>query len=173
MTTEPSTNEQLRTRAVPRRAAGNPDEGGVDVLDRTTCLDLLRTVEVGRLAWADDDGRIQVRPVNFGLDGESVLIRCRDGAMLAAARGERPVSFEADAIEPALRTGWSVLVVGAGSEVRPGPEADVLAGLVEPWATGQRPHLLRLRAEEITGRRLRLGPGAVSVVRLGADEPPD
>ena len=39
---------------------------GVDVLDRDSCLALLGTVAVGRVAWADADGRVQVRPVTFG-----------------------------------------------------------------------------------------------------------
>ena len=80
------------------------DDGRLEALDRQDCLDLLRTVSVGRLAWSDRDGRVQIRPVNFvldpgpdpGPDTACVLVRCRDGGMLEAVRHGRPVSFEAD-----------------------------------------------------------------------------
>ncbi len=161
------------------RTVGRPGTTGprdeqpdrVDVLDRASCLDLLRSVVVGRLAWAAADGWVHIRPVNFGLDGESVVIRCGPGSMLAAIRAGARVGFEADGLEPALRSGWSVLVVGAATEVLSGPTAGLRSGLVDPWAGGARPQLVALRGGEISGRRLRLGAGAVSVVRLGADDP--
>ncbi|MGE0296908.1 pyridoxamine 5'-phosphate oxidase family protein [Pseudonocardia sp.] len=154
------------------------DRGRLETLDRQGCLDLLRTVTVGRLAWADRDERIQVRPVNFTLDSTlgtaCVLVRCGDGEMLAAARDGRPFSFEADQIEPALRGGWSVLVVTDGVEISTtistagtGDTAD--ADLPEPWAAGERPHVLRLatgHGATITGRWLRLAGGDISVVRV-------
>lgn len=142
---------------------------GIDVLDRRSCLDLLGTVAVGRLAWSDADGRIQLRPVTFGLDDGCVAFRCGPGSMLTAIREGRPVGFEADGIEPALRTGWSVLVAGASAELvppsatRPGPR------IVEPWARGGRPYLVRLRDGQVSGRRLGPAAGVVSVVRWGPD----
>lgn len=141
------------------------ERGELETLDRGTCLDLLATVAVGRLAWAGADARVQVRPVNFVVDGSDVLVRCQDGAMLDAARAGRPFSFEADQVEPALRGGWSVLVVCAGAQVTDGSGAP----LPEPWAAGERPHVLRLVPEAVTGRRLQLAGGEISVVRLDPD----
>lgn len=139
-------------------------EDGPEVLDRSTCLRLLRTVAVGRLAWAAADGRIEIRPVTFALDGPDVMIRCQAGSMHSAIRDGRPVSFEADLLEPALRTGWSVLVVGTGEEI--GADAEQGAASVRPWAQGDRPYLVRLRAGDVTGRRLRPAAGDITIVRL-------
>lgn len=143
---------------------------GVDVLDRESCLAMLGTVAVGRLAWSDADGRIQVRPITFELDDGCVAFRCGPGSMLTAVREGRPVSFEVDRIEPALRSGWSVLLVGAAAELVTTSAAHPKVRIVDPWAGGERPHLVRLRAGEISGRRLRLAAGGVSVVRVDHDD---
>jgi hypothetical protein len=143
---------------------------GVDVLDRESCLALLGTVAVGRLAWSDPDGRIQLRPVTFGLDDGCVAFRCGPGSMLTAIREGRPVSFEADGIEPALRTGWSVLVAGPTAELAPPSAPQPGPRIVDPWARGGRPHLVRLRAGQVTGRRLGPTAGGVSVVRVDPDD---
>ena len=151
---------------------GPPDAraDGVDVLDPEACLALLRTVALGRIAWSDADGRVQVRPVTFGLDGGCVAFRCGPGSMLDAIREGRPVGFEADRIEPALRSGWSVLLVGATAELDTASAGHPGSRIVDPWAGGERPHLVRLRAGELSGRRLRLAAGGVSVVRVGPDD---
>lgn len=142
---------------------------GVDVLDRGSCLALLGTVAVGRLAWADADGRVEVRPVTFGLHDGCVALRCGPGSMLTAIREGRPVSFEADAVEPALRSGWSVLVAGATAELVPTSASQ--PGIVDPWVRGGCPHLVRLRGGRLSGRRLALAAGGVSVVRMPTDAP--
>jgi nitroimidazol reductase NimA-like FMN-containing flavoprotein (pyridoxamine 5'-phosphate oxidase superfamily) len=159
---------------VAERAAGTLKamafpEDRLEVLDRRECLELLASVDVGRLAWARTDGRVQVRPVNFVLDRGDVMIRCRAGSMLDAVRGGRAVAFEADELEPALRAGWSVLIVGTAREVSPATNGERWAAPAEPWAGGPRPHVVRVHGEEITGRRLRLTPAAAEAVYLEPD----
>jgi len=83
-------------------------------LDRAACLDLLKSVGLGRVAWAAHDGRVVVEPVNFVLDDEGVVFRTGEGEKLDAVRSGRAFSFGADEVEPALRVGWSVLVSGRG-----------------------------------------------------------
>jgi uncharacterized protein len=141
----------------------------LDVLDRRSCLELLATATVGRIGWAAQDGRVEIRLVNIALDGEDVVIRCEPGTMLDALHTGRAVAVEADALEPALRTGWTVVVTGRAAEVDAGPQAERLVDLVQPWAGGERRHLIRVRAEQVTGRRLRLTAGGSTVVSL---EPP-
>jgi nitroimidazol reductase NimA-like FMN-containing flavoprotein (pyridoxamine 5'-phosphate oxidase superfamily) len=85
---------------------------GLMALDASACWKLLSRARVGRLAWTDPDGRIMVVPVNFGLDGHSVVIRTGDTTLLAAARTGRRCAFQADDLEPGLRSGWTVLVDG-------------------------------------------------------------
>lgn len=142
------------------------DDDGLEVLDAASCRDLLRTVPVGRLAWAGPDGRVEIRLLNVGLDGDELVFRVADGSVLDAVRTGCPLTFEADRIEAALRTGWTVVVVGHGIE----DAAGAVAGRVTPWARGDRPWAVRLRPERITGRRVRLAPGGVTVVDLPAEE---
>jgi uncharacterized protein len=145
------------------------DADGLEVLDRATCLTLLGTVDVGRCAWVGDDGRVVVLPVNFVVEEDDIIFRSGAGTKLLAARKGELFSFEGDGIEPALRTGWSVLVTGPASEVTDPDEAGRLLQLVHPWGRDTRPSVIRLRAEKVTGRRLRLQPGGTSVVHLSPD----
>jgi hypothetical protein len=93
------------------------------------------------------------------------MIRCRAGSMLDAVRGGRCVAFEADELEPALRAGWSVLIIGTAREVGGvGVDGQRWSVHAEPWAGGPCSHVVRVHAEEVTGRRLRLTPSAAETV---------
>jgi nitroimidazol reductase NimA-like FMN-containing flavoprotein (pyridoxamine 5'-phosphate oxidase superfamily) len=142
---------------------------GLEILDRASCLELLATAQVGRLAWAAVDGHVHIRPVNYTLAGTDVIVRTGMGSILAAALARLPVTFEADELEPALETGWSVVVIGTAEDVGSTDEAALLRESVHPWACGSRPHVVRIRASEVTGRRLRPRSGPIVVVRLEPD----
>jgi nitroimidazol reductase NimA-like FMN-containing flavoprotein (pyridoxamine 5'-phosphate oxidase superfamily) len=127
----------------------------LDVLNRRQCLDLLQGVRVGRLVFTEN-GLPEVQPVNFRLWRDDVVIRVAGGAKLAAATDKRVVAFEADELDPDLRTGWSVTVLGHAQEVTEVDELVEVAGtFVEPWAEGRRDHFVRIRSEKITGRQFR------------------
>mgnify|MGYP003911289881 CR=1 FL=1 len=72
------------------------NDEGFEILDRATCLELLSTHQVGRLAWATVDGQVHVRPVNYTLVGNDVIVRTRAGSILAAAQANLQMTFEAD-----------------------------------------------------------------------------
>jgi nitroimidazol reductase NimA-like FMN-containing flavoprotein (pyridoxamine 5'-phosphate oxidase superfamily) len=147
-------------------------EQELEILDPATCLDLLGTVDVGRCAWVGGDGRVVVLPVNFAIEDGDIIFRSAHGAKLAAARGGQRFSFEGDDVEPALHTGWSVLVTGHATEVTDPEEAGRLAQLVHPWARDERANVVRLRTEQVTGRRLRVHAGGTRVVYLDPDYSP-
>jgi uncharacterized protein len=123
-------------------------------LGRAECLGLLGQVSVGRMVFTDRTHPM-VHPVNFSLDGEDVILRTASGGKLVAAVQGGTVAFEADEIDPATCSGWSVVVVGHAEVVT---DIDQLVGLSgpdrRPWAPGRTGHVIRIRAEEITGRRL-------------------
>jgi hypothetical protein len=79
------------------------------------------------------DGRILVVPVNYGLDGRTVVLRTGDTDLLAVARARSRVAFQVEDIEPGLRSGWTVLVDGTLDEVDDEDLAERLARLVDPW----------------------------------------
>lgn len=89
---------------------------------------------IGRVAWACDDGRVPVLPVNFVMDGDAIVFRTAEGGKLSAVRQGRPLSLEADDVEPGLRTGWSVLVIGTARVVTHTVTIDRLTRLpLAPW----------------------------------------
>lgn len=132
------------------------------MLDRDACLSLLRSVDVGRVAWAADDGEVTVVPVNFALAGEDIVFSTAAGGKLDAVRSGRTISFEADDLEPALRSGWSVLAVGHAELTA---ETDPAGQRPVPWDRRPKPYLIRLHLERVSGYRLPLHGGGVSIER--------
>ena len=70
------------------------------------------------------------------------------------------VTFEVDDLDVKSRSGWSVMVRGAAREVTsaddPWASPGHDAAPVIPWAPGQRDHLVRIVADDVTGRRIHL-----------------
>jgi len=124
----------------------------VEVLDRETCLRLLRSAPVGRVAVAPPGEAPLVVPVNFLLVEERILFRTDYGTVFRqAVLGEGPVSFQVDEVDVASRTGWSVLVQGRATEVG---EWEASGLPLRPWAAGAKAHWVQLEPESVTGRRL-------------------
>ncbi len=118
------------------------------MLSREECWQLLTTGAVGRLAVITADGLPFVVPVNYVLDGETVVFRT-DYGMKFDALLRHPVAFQADSIDPRTHTGWTVLVQGVAHEATP-QEADHLT--VEPWA-GPKQRWVQIVSRHISGRR--------------------
>lgn len=132
--------------------AGPQQAGDLGSLDRDECLRLLSTRSVGRLAYIARAGVPDIVPVNYALAEGQLLIRTGSGPKLRAAERTDTVAFEVDDVDEDLHGGWSVVVRGRLSVVRPG-ELGVSASPT-PWATGPRRHLMRLEPARVTGRRL-------------------
>jgi nitroimidazol reductase NimA-like FMN-containing flavoprotein (pyridoxamine 5'-phosphate oxidase superfamily) len=133
---------------------------GLEVLDRDTCLELLAGDEVGRLAIAGRGAPI-LMPVNYALDGETVVFRTDPGTKLERAGRFGRAAFEIDRFDREARSGWSVVVTGRLEEVTDYDAATLerLTRLpLRPWARGEKQHWVRLVPSKITGRRV--GPSA-------------
>jgi hypothetical protein len=144
----------------------DPVDTGFATLGEPACWNLLPDTGVGRLAWAEPDGRIVVVPVNFGRDARSVVVRTGDTALLDAARDRRRCGFQVEDLEPGLRSGWTVLIDATLVEVQDEEFADRLARLVDPWLREPRPFVLLLQVHGVAGRSLH-GVGGVQVITLG------
>lgn len=127
---------------------------GLEVLDRDECLRLLGVHGVGRVA-VIDGGRPVIFPINYAVDGDEVLFRTAPGTKLdAAARGQQ-VAFEIDSADPMYHTGWSVIVQGRCEEVTEPSRRDEIDRLpLRPWAAGAKDHVVAIRIESVTGRRI-------------------
>lgn len=133
------------------------DRTGLEVLSRQRCMELLASpaVHVGRIGIVDYAGRPLVLPVNYVLDGQTIVFRTDEGTKLDAAARNAHIAFEVDAVDPGWEEGWSVVVQGLAEEVTDPEELRRLARLpLRTWAPGGKGHYVRLETETISGRRI-------------------
>jgi uncharacterized protein len=123
-------------------------------LSRDECLTLMASVPVGRIIYTRR-ALPAVELVNFALDQGDIVIRTdRSGKLAAATRGA-VVAFEADQVDPAGQSGWSVTAIGPSSEVTdPGELARLRTIGLRSWAPGTRDHFIRISPVMLNGRRL-------------------
>jgi nitroimidazol reductase NimA-like FMN-containing flavoprotein (pyridoxamine 5'-phosphate oxidase superfamily) len=124
------------------------------------CLRLLASVSIGRVVFTQR-AMPAIRPVNHVVDGRTIIIRTHLGAAIAARAsddGGEPrgsvVCYEADDLDPARRTGWSVIVTGMARLVTDPAVADRYATAIEPWIAGDLNQVVAIEPQFITGIRL-------------------
>jgi uncharacterized protein len=129
-----------------------PSDGSPAIMQELSgqeCWRLLAASSIGRLAVITQEGLPFVVPVNYALDGESIVFRTDFGTKFDSLL-RHPVAFQVDSIDASRRTGWTVLIQGVVHETEP-QEAEHLT--VEPWV-GPRQHLMRVVPRHVSGRRL-------------------
>lgn len=142
----------------------------MDLLEAMTfdeCLRALATRRVGRIALTHRALPV-VFPVNFVLDGHSILLRTAPGTALAAARDEVVVAFEVDDIDEVRQLGWSVLVTGFMRELTD-PDEILRADRLQlvSWTGDHREHYVRITPARITGRRILAAPAVAPTAAAG------
>jgi len=126
---------------------------GLEILPSEECERLLGTQTVGRVAVGG--ARPGVFPVLFALLDGDVVFRTAPGEKLVAAALNRELVFEVDDFDVDSRSGWSINVLGAAEEIEePAELARAIALGLEPWAGEVRDRYVRIRATEVTGRRI-------------------
>ena len=132
-------------------------------LSREDCSRLLKAGVAGRVAVGTPTGP-HIVPVNYAVDGESILIRTTAYSLLGTYGRGALLCFEVDQFDYELKRGWSVVVRGRGElRRRPGRargDRPVLgtAPLGDRAAQPRRPHPVD-RGDRPPARR-RLGPVA-------------
>jgi uncharacterized protein len=131
-------------------------EGALHVLPTEECYRLLATQEIGRIG-VNAEHYPLILPVNYALDGTTIVLRTGSGVILHAAEHAN-VTFEVDDVDRRTRSGWSVLVRGQAEAVGPTHRDELVARTratgVEPWAPGDRGNWLRVIPHDISGRRI-------------------
>jgi hypothetical protein len=89
-------------------------------IPRAECLRLLAGSPIGRVVLTDQ-ALPSVEPVGFIVEDDSVLIRADPRSKLANAHNA-VVGFEADDLDLAQRTGWTVCAVGHTEVLPDGPD---------------------------------------------------
>ena len=144
-------------------AGSDGADATLQIIPPDECYRLLGTQEVGRIG-VNAEHYPLIFPVNYGLDGTTIVIRTAPGTKLSAA-GRAPacfeidnVTFEVDEIDQRSRSGWSVLVRGLAEEVAGGHSPELVARThatgVAPWAPGDHGNWLRIIPHHISGRRI-------------------
>jgi nitroimidazol reductase NimA-like FMN-containing flavoprotein (pyridoxamine 5'-phosphate oxidase superfamily) len=131
-------------------------DDGLLILSRAECLRLLQPGGVGCIG-LPDRGAPLLRPVNFALQGDALVIRTGHGRIMEAAQRTDPASLESQAIDPLEHTGWSVIVTGKLAEL---PTDAVTLGLpLRAWASGRKDRFVALTLDEVSGLRIPAGRG--------------
>ena len=130
------------------------DGSALQRLSRDECLTLMASVPVGRIVYTRR-ALPAVELVNFALDHGDIVIRTDHSGKLAAATRGAVVAFEADQLDLASQTGWSVTAIGPSSEVTdPGELARLRTIGLRSWAPGTRDHFIRISPVMLNGRHL-------------------
>ena len=131
---------------------------GTEVISYEECRELLRSEHVGRLGVVID-GRAEIFPVNYGLDGDGIVFRSNRGRkMTAALDGE--LVFEVARIDVEARSGWSVVVRGRAQDISQFDGPSLRAQAEVPW-TGPRESIVRITVATLSGRRVSPATAAV------------
>lgn len=116
----------------------------------------MRGVALGRLVTVVD-GQVEIFPVNFVVQGRSVLFRTAEGTKLVSAAINKNVLFEADDHDAA--EGWSVVIRGMAKTLRTDEEiTEADQAQLIPWIATVKQHYVRIRPLRLTGRRFSFGP---------------
>ncbi|MEU8547669.1 pyridoxamine 5'-phosphate oxidase family protein [Streptomyces roseoverticillatus] len=142
----------------PREAAPGQQEAAphplLAQLPEDECWRRLGTHGIGRIGLSAGPAPT-VLPVNFLVDGRTIVYRTETGGAAAPAEGD-PLAFEADHIDEHLSRGWSVLITGTAEHITAPKTVESLAARhgAQPWAGGNRDLWVRIRPGEVTGRTI-------------------
>lgn len=136
-------------------------------LSDAECWALLERTAVGRLA-VDVAGRPEIFPINFVTDGDAIVFRTGAGTKLAGAALMHHVALEIDGHDADEHMVWSVIVKGWAEPIERLTEvydAELLP--LAPWVESDKPNFVRIRAEQVSGRRFHLGTDKAVDASLG------
>jgi uncharacterized protein len=129
-----------------------PTATGMLELGAAECWRLFRTQEVGRLAVSIANFP-DIFPVNYVVDGQSIVFRTGAGTKFAAAVLGRGIAFEIDGYDPIAGDAWSVVLKGVAREIEHMVEYfDAEELPLFPWHASPKPDFVRLEPTEVTGR---------------------
>jgi hypothetical protein len=134
----------------------NESSSQVQNLEHHECWALLRTVSVGRLAVLVD-GRPDIFPVNYTVDGGTLVFRTGQGTKLSAASGDAAVAVEADGVDPQTGLAWSVVIKGTAALVKSTEDVLETSRLyLFPWQAGKKDAFVRITPDSVSGRRFQV-----------------
>jgi nitroimidazol reductase NimA-like FMN-containing flavoprotein (pyridoxamine 5'-phosphate oxidase superfamily) len=120
------------------------------------CWNLLARCELGRLATSAHD-EPDIFPVNYVVDGPSVLFRTAPGSKLEELSTNPRVAFEVDRYDDTQAA--SVVIKGIAKRLELQREIDAADSLsLAPWTPTLKYRWVRITVRSISGRRFDRGP---------------
>lgn len=126
----------------------------LELLNHDECWARIAQAPIGRIGVLIDSAP-EIYPVNFAVDGQSVVFRTDGGSKLRGLDRSPTVAFQVDGIDPNTRIGWSVLLKGHATPITDPDEVRHVMGLeLDLWAPGAKTRWIRIRPRVITGRAI-------------------
>jgi nitroimidazol reductase NimA-like FMN-containing flavoprotein (pyridoxamine 5'-phosphate oxidase superfamily) len=129
------------------------EESSVVELTHEACWEMLRTEELGRLAFRIVD-EVHITPINYVVDGGSLFFATAEGTKLLAVAMGSSVALEVDRVDDV--SARSVVVRGTTRLLRE-DEADRILGLpLRTWTSTLKYDVVEIVPEVVTGRQFEL-----------------
>jgi nitroimidazol reductase NimA-like FMN-containing flavoprotein (pyridoxamine 5'-phosphate oxidase superfamily) len=129
------------------------DEDVVTELSPDECWEMLRGEEFGRLAFRIVD-EVHITPVNYAVDGETLLFRTAEGTKLLAVVMGSQVALEIDRYDE--ESARSVVVRGS-ARLLPEDEAHRSENVpLRPWVPSLKYNVVEITPQVISGRAFSL-----------------
>ena len=127
----------------------------ISYLSDQECLDRLAEQELGRLVTAAG-GVLDIFPVNYVVDGRSVVFRTAEGSKLTELTINDEVLFEVD--DYTDTDAWSVVVRGRAHRLETSDDVRAADELpLKPWIPTLKYNYVRIEADSLSGRDFRRG----------------
>lgn len=134
----------------------------LEILGDEQCLEMLRRHAIGRIGLSSGALPVVV-PVNYVLDGRTLLFRTEPGFKLDAARHGTVACLEVDDVDVMAHTGSSVLATGRLGVVTDEARLHSSEHLpLRPWGAPGARHLVELPIELLSGRRISVAGSPVA-----------
>jgi nitroimidazol reductase NimA-like FMN-containing flavoprotein (pyridoxamine 5'-phosphate oxidase superfamily) len=145
---------------------------GNEILSDAACWERLRRTSVGRLA-IEVDGQPDIFPINYVVDGLTLVFRTKAGTKLAGSTLLKAVAFEIDGYDARRGSAWSIVVKGRARSVDGLSEKRQAASLpLIPWVDFEKPEFVRIVPLVTTGRRFEIGEDVIADASFGWDRTP-
>ena len=133
-------------------------------LDNDKAWDLLAGERLGRLAVLSTNGGIDIYPINYVVDGETLVFRTAEGTKLSSVQANAEVTFEIDAWNE--EDGISVVAKGHANAVTDEEEIAQIETLgLKPWVPTFKTFFVRIYIKEIQARRFFFGQDPIEKYR--------
>jgi nitroimidazol reductase NimA-like FMN-containing flavoprotein (pyridoxamine 5'-phosphate oxidase superfamily) len=125
----------------------------VTALSPDECWEMLRAEEFGRLAYQLGD-EVHITPINYAVEGGSLLFRTAEGNKLLAVVLGSEVAFEIDRYgEESARS----VVVRGTARLLPGDEAHRADNVpLRPWSPTLKHNVVEIQPKVVSGRSFEL-----------------